>query len=127
MRLRNKKILVIEDDDDIREVLQEILELEGAIVATAENGSIGYAHLQTNPQPRPDVILVDLMMPRMNGEDFTRTLQTDGALNEIPIVLMSADLHIPRIAEQLSVKWHIKKPVNLSDLVTTVSRAAANE
>lgn len=81
-------ILVVEDDSDIRETLQQVLELEGYRVATAANGHEGLAALETGE--RPSLILLDLMMPVMSGAEMLDHLRTDERLADIPVVVVTA-------------------------------------
>jgi CheY-like chemotaxis protein len=81
-------ILVVEDDKDLRDSLCEALELEGYVAVSAENGQAALRHLATGA--KPCVILLDLMMPVMDGWTFSQELSKDRALATIPIVVMTA-------------------------------------
>src|SRR5688572_17939973 len=81
-------ILVIEDDKDLRDSLCDALRLEGYAVVAAEHGEAAMNHLNTGA--RPCVILLDLMMPVMDGWTFHRELSKDQALASIPVVVMTA-------------------------------------
>ncbi|MBP3273167.1 MAG: response regulator transcription factor [Ruminococcus sp.] len=80
------KILIAEDDEDIRELLTLYLENEGYRVITAENG---VEALSAAESERPDLALVDIMMPKMNGYELTRHLRA-GSMGSIPIIIISA-------------------------------------
>lgn len=82
-------ILVVEDDHDIREALQGVLGLEGYATAAAENGREALEVLRAT-RPLPFLLLIDLMMPVMNGWDLVATLRKDAALARLPIVVISA-------------------------------------
>lgn len=84
-----KSIVVIEDDDDIRQVIRVYLELEGYEVFTASNGRHGLDLL--TQIPRPGLIFLDLMMPVMNGWQFVDLLHADPALATIPVIVITAD------------------------------------
>ena len=88
MKGNGRRILVVEDDRDIRESLQDLLEVEGYAVTTAENGRDALEQLQR--MDAPSVILLDLMMPVMSGDEFLRELRKDGALASIPVLVVSA-------------------------------------
>lgn len=111
-------ILVVEDNWDIREALRQALEVEGYEVYTAENGKIGLEKLRT--VPRPCLILLDLMMPVMNGLDFLEVLQTNDLLATIPVGVVTAygDL----AAQARGAAGFIKKPVDLEALLSFVAR-----
>jgi signal transduction histidine kinase/DNA-binding response OmpR family regulator/PAS domain-containing protein len=87
----NLKICLIEDDDSLRFTMREILEKQDVKIIEAENGKIGMSILQ-NEEIKPDLILLDLMMPVMNGFEFLKTIR-ETELSTIPIlVLTGADL-----------------------------------
>src|SRR3982074_3818832 len=88
-RSPNKNILVVEDDPDIRAALTQILSDDGYAVATAANGQEAIDHLRrTSP---PALILLDLMMPVMDGWQFRSHQKQDPALKSIPVVIVTAD------------------------------------
>jgi CheY-like chemotaxis protein len=104
---RRPVVLVVDDDFDIREALQEILQDVGYDVSQAHNGAEAWAHLQQNP--RPDVILLDLFMPIMTGQELLARLRSDHDLRAIPIIVMSASPHaeidpsVPRLQKPMPV------------------------
>ncbi|SRR5712692_6648561 len=117
--LRAVSVLVIDDDFDIRDLLIEILRDEGLSVATASQGAEALKMLET---VRPDVILLDLNMPVMNGFEFRRAQRRDPALRRIPTVVMTAaDLQKDRIAE-LAAEGALGKPISFPDLLSMVKR-----
>jgi CheY-like chemotaxis protein len=81
-------ILVVEDDRDLREILGDALRLEGYDVVCVEHGEAALRHLETGA--RPCMILLDLMMPVMDGWAFRQEILKDQALALIPVVLMTA-------------------------------------
>ena len=81
-------ILIVEDDEDLREMMAQLLALEGFKAETAANGREALAYLALGD--RPDVILLDLMMPVMDGWEFRRQQVTDPALAAVPVVVLSA-------------------------------------
>jgi CheY-like chemotaxis protein len=109
------KVLVIEDDAGIREILVEVLEREGYSVSSAEHGLAGLARAREH---HPDLILLDLMMPVMDGWTFLAAQIEDPRIAHIPVVILSAakDLSEVRAAQCLS------KPCNVSELLATVER-----
>lgn len=112
--------MVVEDDPDIREVVQMVLEEEGFQVVTACNGAEAEAEL--NGGEWPCVMLLDLMMPVMNGWELLEHLRRDGRLADgLRVVVMSASPTGPlRGPVQM-----MKKPVSLDALVETVRALAA--
>jgi CheY-like chemotaxis protein len=88
MTMDDEHILIVEDDKDLRDSLSDALRLEGYTVVCAENGEAALNHLSTGA--RPCIILLDLMMPVMDGWTFHRELKKDQALAGIPIIVMTA-------------------------------------
>ena len=113
-----RRILIIEDEEDIREILKEFFEGEGYDVLTAVNGKDAMRVLREHPIP--NMILIDLMMPVMSGEEFIERKKTLPEFSAIPTVIMSADHRTKAKAEALGIKWAINKPLELSALVTIV-------
>jgi CheY-like chemotaxis protein len=85
---RHGLVLVVDDDDDIRESLEVLLRLHGYHVATAADGAEALARLKAE-STRPCVILLDLMMPGMNGFELRTELTADQDLAEIPVVVIT--------------------------------------
>ncbi len=116
-----RRILVVDDDSGIREVLVECLQGEGYDVADARNGAEGLERLRGH---RPHVILVDLLMPVMNGRQFIAHLRADAATQGIPVLLMSGSNELlgrpPAGADAL-----LPKPFELEELLELVRRYGA--
>ncbi|MGZ3697953.1 MAG: response regulator [Bdellovibrionota bacterium] len=111
-----KSILVIEDDHDTRVSLRLSLEQEGYFVFSAPNGKLGIETLRRIKAP--SLILLDLVMPIMNGEEFIQAIENDPELHMIPVVLVSA---YPEKAKKLIAKAFISKPVDLKTLLQAVA------
>jgi CheY-like chemotaxis protein len=118
--LSKKSILVVEDDRAIRLALCEILDFEGYTVHQTIDGQKALELLQSGV--RPDLILLDLMMPVMNGSQFRDAQLQDPALANIPVIILSADFNIKGASEKLGVARFLKKPVNLDELLLAVSQ-----
>jgi CheY-like chemotaxis protein len=113
-------VLVVDDDDDIREAVVEILRLKGYRVAGAVDGTDALARLRAGV--RPSLILLDLMMPRMDGWQFRGEQSRDPALAGIPVVVFSGDgLLDESLAELVPAAW-LRKPLELGELLATVAR-----
>lgn len=122
-RLNSKpRILVVEDDFDIRDTLAQILEAEGYDVAGAANGAEALDVLAN--QTPPALILLDLMMPVMNGWQFRAEQLKDPQLASIPVVVISADSGVGQKAQAIGAADSLKKPVPLETLLNVVSRYA---
>jgi CheY-like chemotaxis protein len=115
-----RPVLVVDDDPDIRETLRFVLEDAGYPVYTAENGKEALAVLAAAEQP-PGLILLDLMMPVMSGDEMLKALKSVKALAGIPVTIVTASgAPMPPLASGL-----LKKPVDLDVLLRIVARSCA--
>jgi CheY-like chemotaxis protein len=105
---RSRHILIIDDDQAIRDSLKMVLELEGYAVATAANGRDGLRELETSPK-EPCLIVVDLMMPIMNGWEFLDAIGQDPRLRCLPVLILTA--HNER-ARPLPQRPILRKPID---------------
>lgn len=117
------RVLVVEDDGLIRESLLEVLADHGYQVTGAVNGREALSTLAT--PPRPDVILLDLMMPVMDGRSFRDEQLRDPSLAAIPVVVLSAASDVLRVAADMGVAGVLRKPVTLRALLAELRRHAA--
>jgi CheY-like chemotaxis protein len=109
-------ILIVDDDSDMRRSLADALEESGYSVAAAANGEEALAILRKGPLPV--VILLDLLMPVMNGWQFCQARREDPASAKIPIVVMSAAVSKdPASPYYIEVDDHIAKPIDLGELL----------
>ncbi len=114
-------ILVVDDDDDVRRSVAETLEDEGYRVVTARNGQEALDLLR-NCVPTPRLILLDMMMPVMDGRRFRAEQLKDLALAPIPVVLVTADARAAQEARELTTHSALEKPFQLSDLLKIAER-----
>lgn len=115
------RVLVVDDDPDIREAMIEVLEEHGHAATGVGNGNEALEHLRANPV-HPCLILLDLMMPVMDGRQFREEQMRDPALSPIPVIVISAFRDVQQTAEKMQVAAHVKKPVSLRELVQLVER-----
>ncbi|MBF5046022.1 response regulator [Aggregicoccus sp. 17bor-14] len=113
-------LLVVDDDLDIRDALQDVLEEAGYCVRLAADGQEALEQLREGWCP--NLILLDLMMPRMNGFEFRDVQRREPPLSSIPVLLASADPALPQAARSLGVAGYLRKPLDLDDLLGTVDR-----
>jgi len=115
-------VLVIEDHDDSRDALGQIMEAHGAKVSGARDGAEGLALACLNP---PDVILCDLVMPQMDGFGLLRRLRQVAALRETPVIAISGLGTESDRARTLAAGFvaHLLKPVDFETMVRAVARA----
>jgi CheY-like chemotaxis protein len=113
-----RPVLVVDDDPDIRETLRFVLEDAGYQVYSAENGQEALDVL-AGANPLPGLILLDLMMPIMSGDEMLKALKSVHALAEIPVTIVTASgAPMPPLASGL-----LKKPVDLDVLLRIVERS----
>jgi len=120
MNAPQRPILVVDDDADIRQTLAEVLRDEGGRVTTATDG---FDALQKLGQlGRPCLVLLDLMMPRMNGLEFLTRLATHPDSREVDVVVMSAHDALRREAQQFAnVRATVRKPFDIEELLSLAS------
>ena len=115
----NKKILIIEDNLEVREVLEEVLELTGYDVETAEDGTIGVQKALTNP---PDLIICDVMMPKLDGYGVLNILGKKPATADIPFIFLTAKTEKAdlRRGMNLGADDYISKPFYKDELLQVI-------
>ena len=112
------RLLLVEDNEATREGLAALLRGEGYQVVTAVEGKQALDRLLSGP--RPDLILLDLSMPVMDGWEFRARQRQSPALASIPVVLLSGEGDLPRIAASLGVAGHCPKPVRPDGLLRAI-------
>lgn len=117
-------ILFVDDDDDVRETIADALVDSGYNVITARHGAEAWAHLES-ATILPDLILLDLMMPVMDGAEFRERQRNDPRFQSIPVVLISAGVSASSQAKSMGVAACLIKPVKLSPLVGTIENVIA--
>lgn len=118
MNQDKKTILVVEDEDDIRTLVGEALELEGYAVIAAVNGQEGIDALRVADPP--NLILLDLMMPVKDGYSFRREQMADPRWRDIPVVIMTADTNaIHKLSEAGGIPG-LRKPIDLDELMVLI-------
>ena len=115
-------ILIVDDDIDVRKSLSDFLEDEGYAVAAASNGRIALDLLRGGV--RPAVILLDLMMPGMDGWDFRQAQLEDPALASVPVVMVTASgFSAETIRQQFAPAAFVSKPIQPTVLLEAIDRA----
>lgn len=117
----SKKILLVEDDQDIRETLIELLEGEGYEVLFAENGQVGLDIL-SQASSLPNLILLDLMMPIKDGFQFCAEKDANPKTAQVPVVIMSADGHIHENRHRVNARAYLKKPLDIYEIIDVVQK-----
>jgi CheY-like chemotaxis protein len=118
--METPSILIVDDDEDIRTMLGVILSAEGYRVVSASDG-LDALNVMRRDDP-PALAVVDLRMPRMDGEHLIKSMQQDSALAHIPVAIMSGQP--PDSTPSLHVSARLGKPVELEELMSVVHRLA---
>jgi CheY-like chemotaxis protein len=114
-------LLIVDDDSDIREMMALCLERVGYQVEGVSSGQQALRRLAEAPIPA--LVLLDLMMPSMSGQQLWQALRALPGLKDVVVVAVSGDHAVREKAEAMGLRGHLKKPFALHDLLITVRRA----
>jgi DNA-binding response OmpR family regulator len=119
-----KKILIIEDDKPIRDIISMYLQMEGYLVIEAENGAQGFDFARLNV---PDLIISDIMMPVMDGFDTLQKIRNTPETSHIPFIILTAleTRAAKRLGEELGANEFIVKPFRPKELLETIRNKLA--
>ncbi len=115
-----KKILIVEDEKDIRDAMETTLSYEGYEVHVAGDGIEGYTKAH---EVKPDLILLDVLMPRQNGIDMLRSLRKESWGKDIPVIVMTMLDDLERISEAIEAgaqEYLVKSRLSLGGIVEKV-------
>src|SRR4051812_28881250 len=115
----SKLIFIVEDDEGIRNNLQELLESEGYSVEAAGDGRQALDQLNAS-QRLPSLILLDLMLPVMDGYQFRKEQEMNPKLALIPVVIVTAAGNIESKAYKIRAKAHLRKPFEIDEVLDTI-------
>jgi len=118
----NETILIIEDDASVRTLLQKSLTTKGFNVHVAEDGLRGLTSLEAI---NPDLIIVDIMMPRLDGMTFVKAIKGNTKTQKIPVIFLTAK-NDPKTMIQginLGARFYVTKPFQVDELLAKVQRA----
>jgi DNA-binding response OmpR family regulator len=122
-----KRVLVVDDEEDIRKLVRRLLTDRGHAVIEADRGLLALRLVKDDP---PDLILLDAMLPEVHGFDIARRIKGSAKYGSIPILMMSA-VYRGRIAEDLKTNYgiedYVEKPFRIADLLAKVDRLLARE
>jgi two-component system, chemotaxis family, chemotaxis protein CheY len=122
VRVSERRVLIIDDDDKRRALIARVVRVGGWTPITASNGAIACDVLTVAPHPH--VILLDLLMPRVNGWQFRARQLANRAWAHIPVVVLSGARHAERA---MHVRCVIPKPFNFDQLLTTLHRVIGDD
>jgi CheY-like chemotaxis protein len=114
----SRRVLIVDDDDDIREALAELLRQEGFEVVEARDG---HGALKMMTAPAPDVILLDLSMPNMDGWEFRDAMLKSNLLTQVPVIVMTAAQE--RVRAPIEATEIVNKPFVIEDLLAAIRRS----
>jgi DNA-binding response OmpR family regulator len=114
------RVLVVDDEPMVRDTLGQVLVDEGYIVDTAVDGEDALERVQ---EARPDAILLDLMMPGMNGRQFLQALRNEPAYAQVPVLIMTAVHGLEVNLATIGASEVVEKPFNVDDLLNKVALA----
>jgi CheY-like chemotaxis protein len=114
-----KKILVIDDQPEVLELLGDLLKHNKYEVLTATEGVEGLAKAQSH---KPDLIILDIAMPVMDGYDFMKELRTDDELKNVPVIIITGRVQLKEIFEEQGIHDYIMKPFDKKELLTKVKK-----
>lgn len=120
--INSKTVFLIEDDLDLRESLRDLLEMEGYDVEQATDGADALEKLKVRVGSMPDLILLDWMMPRMDGAQFCEAKRTFPLIDAIPVVLLTADGRLGEKVNQTGAALGIAKPVDVDVLLNAIEK-----
>jgi len=112
----DKKILIIEDDEDILEIVSCILEEEGYAITILTHGDV-IDEIRAN---LPDLILCDIWLPKRKGTEICKILKSDPLTAHIPFIVISTVMNLPQIASKCGADAYIEKPFQIKELVNIV-------
>jgi DNA-binding response OmpR family regulator len=118
--VKGGRILIVDDEPMVRETISRVLVEEGYAVDCAADGEMALARCRSHP---PDVILLDLMMPGMNGRQFLSTLRGDLGRTEVPVVVMTAVHGLGQRALSLGADDMVEKPFDVDELLNKIALA----
>src|SRR5947209_19963895 len=120
---RQVRVLVVDDEPTLREVIAAYLEDSGYAVDQAENGVQALERMRT---ARPDIILLDLLLPIMDARELMRVMRHEPGFAAVPVVLLSAAVDLPRLTDQLQPRAAHAEPVDLDVVIAVVARVATS-
>jgi CheY-like chemotaxis protein len=112
-------VLIVDDDEDIGETISLVLGTRGYKSSVARDGAEALQLM--HDEPLPQVVLLDMMMPGMNGEDFRAAQLKDPRIADVPVVIMTGDGRAEEKAARLGVSRFLRKPIAINDLIDVIA------
>jgi DNA-binding response OmpR family regulator len=118
-----RTVLVAEDDRELRAAISEYLRDEGFDVIAVENGAAAMAAARANP---PDVLVLDLNMPRMDGSEVLESWAASEELKDVPVLLVSARPELAQVVKRYQVRASLAKPFDMDVLCAVIEQLLAH-
>ncbi len=117
--MSNKKVLIIDDDDTVHMIVTKILSESGYLVVSAKNGEQGF---QLALKERPDLIILDVIMPGIKGRDLCVKIKSYDVIKEIPVIFLTAKNSQDDVQAELEAGAvsHLTKPIDAKEVLATV-------
>jgi Response regulator containing CheY-like receiver, AAA-type ATPase, and DNA-binding domains len=122
--METKRIMICDDDEGILEVLELYLELEGYVVFTVANSTKLVEQIRIHS---PDLLLLDLWMPLLSGDQAIKIIRASDTLSDLPIIVLSASVDGAAIANATGADGFIAKPFDLDDIKLSIDRMINKE
>lgn len=121
--LDGKVVLITEDNIQIQKLITQRLKFHGATVEIAPNGRIAWDKLNQEPPFRPNVVLLDMMMPEMNGVELLGLIRKSEALRHLPVIVVSArrDRKLVILLMKMGIQGYVVKPLNMGETLMRIS------
>ena len=122
--MEKKKVLIVDDEENVRHIVRSMLNKENFVLEAKD----GEAAVDMARSHKPDMILMDIMMPKMDGYTACHTIKKDPATKAIPVVMLTAlgqELNV-RLSQEMGADGYITKPFSLNTLTETVERFLKN-
>lgn len=116
--MTESRVLVVEDDSTLRSVIAQALIEDGYVVEVAANGE---AALDLVRRAAPDLVILDLMLPYMGGEEFSAAMRDIEGLESTPVIIISASRYTEEVGARVGAKLSLRKPFDLYELTEHVN------
>ncbi len=112
----SKKIMVIEDDKDILEILTRLFEGEGYAVIPSMSGDVEELIVSEHP----DLVLCDIWLPKLKGTELCKRIKAEPKTRDIPFILSSTSMNLPQLAHESGADSYLEKPFNIREVIHIV-------
>ncbi len=120
----SRHVLIVEDEENIVESLSFLLEREGYRVTSVLDGAQALPQIEAG---RPDVLILDVMLPGLDGFEILRAIRSDAAFSDLPVIMLTAKMQQQdrRTAEEIGVNAFVTKPFSNAEVVSIVKRLSS--